>query len=601
MEKTNNNNEDIVVLGNNIVFEIENEEELIKKQELKEYREREEFYKTHSKFATYIDSEYLEIFETETISFSKSWIREFGKNMSPERDPGIEGHANTRGLHSLDVALGARDAARRTLLNKDLLRMGGLLHDLGHLAFGHDGEKIIGNYTKNLGVCEVYHPIMSRLMAEEEKIHERTIERLEQKRGRKFTEEELKKYNEYKLIIMDIAAAHNGEGLDCAIKANKDKTAEDMEREFIEGFTVIGAAKKITTKTPEGAIVRFEDPISYVFKDFKDGVISNMIDVNHKEYEEIFITMGIPKETLDKWAKETGKKDKITRYGTYILRDNLEQYSRGIDGARMSENMAKLMYKLRKLNYDKVVKPRTRKIIDVLGDRTSNLIDRYAELLLEYEKTGVKPKELNEFSTGMLRHIKKKQREGEKPVYEIYEKITQEGIENFVRKEVDEVIKGEKNTVTNRRKRLETDIEKLKQDGEITEEIKEIYIQRVLKEINLTPEESQDMLKRRIRLQYPEASEIELEKYINQNKDLRLETYTECFAKTRVVMYIGGSSNQYLCDMLIKEGLLSEQEAATRYLYGGDPANSSITDTEKTQEELAEKAQEELAEEQERE
>ena len=586
--KTNSvNNDDIVVVGNNIVFEQENEEELVKKQELKEYREREEFYKIHSKFATYIDSEYLEIFETETISFSKSWIREFGKNMSPERDPGIEGHANTRGLHSLDVALGARDAARKTLLNKDLLRIGGLLHDLGHLAFGHDGEKIIGNYTKKLGVCEVYHPIMSRLMAEEEKIHERTIERLEQKRGRKFTGEELKKYNEYKLIIMDIAAAHNGEGLDCAIKASKNKTAEDMEREFIEGFTVIGSAKRIVTKTPEGGIVRFEDPISYVFKDFKDGVISNMIDVNDKEYEEIFIAMGFSKDMLDKWAKGTEKKDKIARYGTYILRDNLEQCSRGIDGARMSENMAKLMYKLRKLNYDKVVKPRTRKIIDVLGNRTSDLIDRYAKLLMEYERTNEKPEEMNEFRTGVLRHIKKKQREGENPVYKIYEQITQEGIENFVRIEINEVIEGKKSTITNRRKRIETDVEKLKQEGEITEEIKEAYIQRILKEIYLTPEESYKMLKKRIKLQYPDASNKEFEELIEQNQDLRLETFEECFAKMRVAMYVGGSSNQYLCDMLREEGLLTRKEAASRYLYGGDPANSSINNTMQEQEEIA--------------
>jgi len=587
LKKNSVNNDDIVVIGNSIVFEQENEEELRKKEELREYREREEFYKTHSKFATYIDPEYLEIFETETISFSKSWIREFGKNMSPERDPGIEGHANTRGLHSLDVALGSRDSARKTLLNRDLLRVGGLLHDLGHLAFGHDGEKFIGNYTKKIGVCEVYHPIMTRLMSEEEKIHNRTIERLEQIRGRKFTKEELEKYNEYKLIIMDIAAAHNGEGLDCAIKANKDKTAEDMEREFIEGFTVVGSAKKIITKTPEGAVVRFQDPISYVFKDFRDGVISGMINVNDKDYEDLFIEMGIPKETLYKWANETEKKDKIARYGTYILRDNLEQYSRGIDGARMSENMAKLMYKLRKLNYDKVVKPRTRKIIDILGDRASNLIDRYAKLLMEYERTGNKPEEMNEFRTGMLRHIKKKQKEGENPVYKIYEQITKEGIENFVRSEVSEVIEGKKSIITSRRNRFETDIEKLKAEGEITEGIKEAYIQRVLKEIYLSREESYKMLERRIKLQYPDAKDKELEELIEQNQDLRLETYEECFAKMRVAMYVGNSSNQYLCDMLMKEGLLSKEELENRYLYGGNPANASITDTEKEQAEIA--------------
>jgi len=559
----------------------ENTIKLKAKKILRDFMEKKMFYTMHSKFATYIEPDYLRIFETELISFTKSFSREFSKNMDPERNPGKEGHSNTRGLHSLDVALNSRDSGNKLLLNEDLLRVGGLIHDLGHLAFAHDGEKIISNYLKSIGMAEIHHPVMAWPVEMSEGIHERTIRRLEEERGKKFTEKELKKYNEYRFIIMDIAAAHNGEGIDYEIVADRDKTIEKMKEQFIKAFTEKGADRKIRSKSVEGTVVRFEDIISYVAKDFRGGVISGIIDVNDKDYEKIFIKMGIPKETLDEWAKGTEKKDKIVRAVTYILRDNLEQCSKGLNGARMSKHMADLMYELRDLNYHKVVGPRTRKIMDILPERIPELIDKYAKILLAHEKNGTKDEEINSFRTNMRRNIVKKQ---SKETIAAYREIVVKGIESFVRKEIDEVIDGSKpETVTNRRKRFETDIKTLKQKGKITEDVREAYAQRVLKEIYLSSEESEDMLRKRLRLQYPNTASEEFEKLIEQNRDLRLETFEECFAKFRVALYVGGSSNDYLLDMLEEEKLLTEEERALRFKYGGSQSNSSVGDTMKGQ------------------
>ena len=73
--------------------------------------------------------------------------------------------------------------------------------------------------------------------------------------------------------------------------------------------------------------------------------------------------MGLTKDKLDEWRAEGGKKDKIVAWVTRRLRDDLIQNSQGIHGMRMSKNVAETMYELRSLNYEKSVKPTTRKIM----------------------------------------------------------------------------------------------------------------------------------------------------------------------------------------------------------------------------------------------
>lgn len=104
---------------------------------------------THSKFATYIDSQYLQVFQEELVEYSKPWIRLQQKNMSSEKEPGLEGHANTRILHSLDVATNSYIAAKELLLNEDLAFIGGLIHDIGHFGYAHEGEYMLSNYLED--------------------------------------------------------------------------------------------------------------------------------------------------------------------------------------------------------------------------------------------------------------------------------------------------------------------------------------------------------------------------------------------------------------------------------------------------------------------
>lgn len=94
-----------------------------------------------------------------------------------------------------------------------------------------------------------------------------------------------------------------------------------------------------------------------------------------------------------------------------------------------------------------------------------------------------------------------------------------------------------------------------------------------------------EMLRKRLKVKYPDATDDELDKLASQNDYLRLKTYTECLAKMKVAIYIGESSNDYLLDMLQAEDLMTDDERNQRYKLGANIENSSITETIRKQKE----------------
>ena len=418
-------------------FKVESKYILKLKELIRNFKQKRSFYLDHSKFATYVDPEYLSVFKEELIEFSKSWIRLQQKNMSSEKKPGIEGHANARLLHSLDVAMNSYISAKEQLLNEDLAFVGGLSHDIGHFGFAHEGEHMLSNYLKAIGLCELHHSSMSRIIFELEGIHNKVLKRLEEIKGRPLSPYELKKYYSDYLTISDIAVCHNGEGTLTEVKINANKTDNDIETEYIDTFVKKGLDRKTRNRSKEGTIVLFCDPISYVAKDFRDGVIKGVVNVNDSDYEKLFLQMGLTKSELDAWALQPGKKDKIVSRITRFFRDNLSKNSKGIDGAKMDKPVANLMYALRQLNYTKSVKPSLRKLNDLLPEKLPPLIDSYSQLLINpnYSKESLSDTQIlyrNKFLKTTSSYPDK--------INKIYSIIVQKGIEENVRKEVEEVI-----------------------------------------------------------------------------------------------------------------------------------------------------------------
>ena len=418
-------------------FKVESKYILKLKELVRNFRQKKAFYLDHSKFATYVDPEYLSIFKEELIDFSKAWIRLQQKNMSSEKNPGIEGHANARLLHSLDVAINSYISAKDQLLNEDLAFVGGLSHDIGHFGFAHEGEHILSNYLQSNGICELHHSSMARVMFELEDIHNKVLKRLEEIKGRPLNSYELKKYYSDYLTISDIAVCHNGESSLTEVKIDSNKTDKDIENEYVDTFVKNGLDRKTRNRSKEGTIVLFCDPISYVAKDFRDGVIKGVVNVNDPDYEKLFIQMGLTKSELDDWASQPGKKDKIVSRVTRFLRDNLSKNSKGIDGAKMDKSVANLMYDLRQLNYTKSVKPSLRKLNDLLPETTYSLIDTYSQLLVNpnYSKESLSDTQIL-YRDKFLRTISSYPDR----IKNIYSNIVQKGIEENVRKEIEEVI-----------------------------------------------------------------------------------------------------------------------------------------------------------------
>ena len=118
---------------------------------------------------------------------------------------------------------------------------------------------------------------------------------------------------------------------------------------------------------------------------------------------------------------------------------------------RMSKNVAETMYELRSLNYEKSVKPTTRKINEILQQRVEMLIERYSKLYIDYgnsnENLTLKPC----FITMNQKFTDRKSSE----IEEIYKDIVKRGIRANLEREYDDVLNGETNNVTERRARFE--------------------------------------------------------------------------------------------------------------------------------------------------
>jgi dGTPase len=85
--------------------------------------------------------------DRDRILHSKSFRRLKHKTqvfIAPEGD-----HYRTRLTHTLEVSQIARTIARALRLNEDLTEAISLGHDLGHTPFGHTGERLLNNITKN--------------------------------------------------------------------------------------------------------------------------------------------------------------------------------------------------------------------------------------------------------------------------------------------------------------------------------------------------------------------------------------------------------------------------------------------------------------------
>lgn len=180
-----------------------------------------------------------------------------------------------RMTHVQMVSKIARTIGRALGLNEDLIEASALGHDLGHVPFGHAGEKILNEISLRCGEGYFNHNIQSI----------RTLMTLENNgKGSNVT-----------LQVLDAIMCHNGE-LELQKYHPEAKTLEQFLNQYENSYKDKDVVKRLVPMTLEGCVVRVSDIIAYIGRDIEDAVrlgkikineipdsITNVLGVNNRE------------------------------------------------------------------------------------------------------------------------------------------------------------------------------------------------------------------------------------------------------------------------------------------------------------------------------
>ncbi len=165
-------------------------------------------------------------------------------------------HISKRIIHVQFVSKIARTIGRALGLNTDLIEAAALGHDLGHVPFGHTGERILNDISLKNNEGYFNHNIESV----------RVLMNLENNGyGKNIT-----------IQVLDAIMCHNGEfvlGKYAPIKKTKEEFLEEYHNSYIDKEVI----KNLKPMTLEGCVVRISDVIGYIGKDIEDAIILGII------------------------------------------------------------------------------------------------------------------------------------------------------------------------------------------------------------------------------------------------------------------------------------------------------------------------------------
>ena len=156
-------------------------------------------------------------------------------------------------LHVQIVSKMAREIAHILNLNQDLVEAIALGHDIGHVPFGHDGERILTKLCEKQGIGQYHHNYGSVWFLQEIEMQNLT------------------------LPVLDGILGHNGEHHHPKVHLNeKSLTWENFSVQMED--VLFSRMVDPKPSTLEGIVVRFVDTISYISRDILDaehlGIVS---------------------------------------------------------------------------------------------------------------------------------------------------------------------------------------------------------------------------------------------------------------------------------------------------------------------------------------
>ena len=165
-------------------------------------------------------------------------------------------HISKRMVHVQLVSKIARTIGRALCLNEDLIEAIALGHDIGHVPYGHLGERILNFISKECKEGIFMHNVQSV----------RTFMNLENKgNGSNLT-----------VQVLDGILCHNGESF-----LPKYEYCSKTEKEFLKDYKSCYKSKEhIQTLIPmtlEACVVRVSDGIAYVGRDLEDASLLGLV------------------------------------------------------------------------------------------------------------------------------------------------------------------------------------------------------------------------------------------------------------------------------------------------------------------------------------
>ncbi len=221
-------------------------------------------------------------------------------------------HISKRIIHVQLVSKIARTIGRALSLNEDLIEAQALGHDIGHVPFGHLGERILDDISMRYDHCHFMHNVQSV-------------------RNLMFLENNGKGMN-LTVQTLDGILCHNGE----FVQDNyipKPKTKEEFLSDYERCYTDPEYAKSLVPMTLEGCVVRISDIIGYLGRDIEDAVRLGVFDIKE-----------IPPSIQD--ILGNNNRDIISTIISDIIKNSL-----GKEYIKMSPEIFNAVKDLKKFNY----------------------------------------------------------------------------------------------------------------------------------------------------------------------------------------------------------------------------------------------------------
>lgn len=225
-------------------------------------------------------------------------------------------HITHRVLHVQLVSKIARTIGRFLRLNEDLIEAISLGHDIGHVPYGHDGERYLNKICEEHRLGYFCHNAQSaRALMEFEKGGN----------GLNLT-----------LQVLDGVLCHNGEMLEKVYEPYKNKDWERFIEEYENCWKIKNYDRQLKPMTLEGCVMRISDVIAYIGRDIEDAISVSLIT-----REEI------PEDVVEVLGNENGK-----IVNNLII--DLVNNSYGKEYLVFSKEVFEALEKLKEFNYENI-------------------------------------------------------------------------------------------------------------------------------------------------------------------------------------------------------------------------------------------------------